>query len=289
MSPPRRTLAAPARVEGLGLFTGSPCAVTFEPADAGAGLALATAGWNNPCPATIAHLSAAPVHPVFTQIPARCPSVGPHDTPPIATVEHALAALAGLGITDATLTVEGPEIPIDDGSALAFVDAIAAAGLRDLNGTIEPITPTQAITVERDGARITIEPADTVSYEYRLAFDDPANVPVSAQSAAWSGGPEDFAASIAPARTFSLAREAAQMQAMGLFTAFTPADLLVIDDAGNPIDNAWRFDTEPARHKLLDLVGDLALAGAPIRAKITAERSGHALNHEAARRLAQLL
>ncbi|MEQ8768942.1 MAG: UDP-3-O-acyl-N-acetylglucosamine deacetylase [Phycisphaerales bacterium] len=275
-----RTIAAPATISGRGLFTGAPASVTIEPAAAGAGLALACDAWSSPCPLTIANRSTVPVHPVFDQVPPRCTSVGPEGTPPIATVEHALAALAGLGITDATLRVSGPEIPIDDGSARAFVAAIREAGVQDLNTPASPVTVPDTIEVERNGATITIAPADAPRFEYHLEFDAP--VTIAPQHAAWDGDPDDFAANIAPARTFSFVREVEPLRALGLFASFTPADLLVIDDAGAPVDNELRVPDEFARHKLLDLIGDLALAGVPLCAHVVARRSGHVLNHDAA-------
>ncbi len=285
MKSPSRTIAAPATVAGRGLFTGAPASVTIEPAAAGSGLGLACDAWASPCPLSIENRSSVPVHPVFDQIPARCTSVGPEGTPPIATVEHALAALAGLGITDATLRVSGPELPIDDGSARAFVAAIRDAGVQDTDTPAAPVTVPDTIEIERNGATITIAPADTPRFEYHLEFDAP--VAIAAQHAVWEGDPDDFAASIAPARTFSFVREVEPLRALGLFSAFTPADLLVIDDAGAPVENELRMPDEFARHKLLDLIGDLALAGVPLCAHVVARRSGHALNHDAAAAIAR--
>ncbi len=280
---PARTIAAPATITGYGLFTGAPTSVTIEPAESG--YALACDAWANPCPITTTNRSRVPVHPVFEQLPPRCTSVGPEGSPPIATIEHAVGALAGLGITAAVLRVAGPELPIEDGSAKPFVDAIRAVGTRDLDHPATPVTVAEPITVERDGATITLTPADAPRYEYHLEFDAPVSIPP--QHAAWDGDPDDFATNIAPARTFSFAREVEPLRALGLFTRFTPADLLVIDDAGTPIDNELRTPDEFARHKLLDLIGDLALAGVPLCAHVVARRSGHALNHEAADAIAR--
>lgn len=279
MTVPARTIATPAAITGRGLFTGAESSVTIEPAEPGSGLALATDAWPEPCPLAIAHKSSVPVHPVFQQLPARCTSIGPDAAPPVATVEHALAALAGLGITDATLRVAGPELPIDDGSAKVFAAAIQAAGAREIGDTA-PITVERPIEVEHNGATISIAPAASPHYEYLLEFDAP--VRIAPQHAEWRGDAGDFATNIAPARTFSFVREVEPLRALGLFTQFTPADLLVIDDDGAPVENELRFENEFARHKLLDLIGDLALAGVPLCAHVVARRSGHALNHDAA-------
>ena len=212
----------------------------------------------------------------------RCTSVG-DNTGSVATIEHILSALAGLGVTDATIKVdsESPhaEIPIVDGSALPFVDAILAAGIRTLDTTIEPIVVRETIEVHDGNSSIVIEPSDSTSYTYHIDY---ADSPIGMSSVSWLDDRDEYATSIAPARTFSLEHEANQMHAAGLFTHLTPQDMLVIGDDG-PIDNAYRLNEECARHKLLDLIGDLALVGAPIIANINANQSGHALAHDAAR------
>lgn len=281
---PRRTLASEARVAGRGLFTGVPVAVVFGPGREGGqdGLVFVVNGVR--IPATIGHLSARPVIPAFASMPPRHTVLAEGDARAI-TVEHALAALAGLGITDADITIEGgEELPIGDGSAGAFVSAIASAGLRDTGGGIEPVRIGGRIVVEDGrGGTITAEPGDGIEYVYEMDYAGASAL--RRQSARWSGDAASFTGGVAPARTFSLRREAEQMRALGLFASFTPRDLLVLDDDGTPIDNTLRYDDEPARHKLLDLIGDLTLAGAPVVGRITASRSGHALAHELVRRL----
>ena len=156
--------------------------------------------------------------------------------------------------------------------------------MKPLDAPIEPITPSRPLRVESEdaGASITIEPSDTPSYTYTLDYGPDS--PIAPATAHWAGDPDRFEHEIAPARTFCLEREAQAMRQLGLFEHLSPQDMLVFGPRG-PIDNTLRFPDEPARHKLLDLIGDLALAGRPIRAKITAVRSGHALNHAAARAL----
>ena len=132
-------------------------------------------------------------------------------------------------------------------------------------------------------------PHSSSSYSYELDYGPGA--PVQAATVSWAGDAGDFLARVAPARTFSLAREVEQMHALGLFTGFTPADLLVIGDDGNAIDNELHSADEPALHKLLDLIGDLALAtgGRPLHAKVAAVRTGHRMHHDAARAIAAQL
>ncbi len=282
----RRTVQSPARVQGRGLFTGADAVATIRPG--GDGLAFLAGGER--IPARAAFLSDEPVVPAFAQMPPRH-TVLASGGARVITTEHALAALVGLGVTDAEIVLEGGssagwELPIGDGSALAFVRAIGQAGLTDL-GDAEPLLITEVITVEDGrGGMIVAEPAAVPDYSYLLDYGDSG--PLAKQTARWSGDAGAFADAVAPARTFSFAAEVEPMRALGLFEGFTPTDLLVLGDDGKSIDNELRFDDEPARHKLLDLIGDLALVGRPIVGRIAAYRSGHALNHAMARRLAAL-
>lgn len=293
-APTRTTLRAPATLSGLGLFSAKPCELTIHPADAGTGIVLVNRG--RQIRAHIDHLSMRPVHSAFAQLKPRCTCLG-DERASVSTVEHLMSALTGLGITDArieinTSTPDDPkdsdtgdnepshaEVPILDGSAVAFVDAITAAGLVPLDAPIEPIRVRQTIVVRDGDASITVEPAASPSYHYTL--DYPGSVPPTA-TVRWDGDREDYTRSIAPARTFCLAHEAAAMRDLGLFSHLTTRDMLVIGEDG-PIDNRYRLDDECARHKLLDLIGDMALAGPALVAKVTGVRSGHALAHEAAR------
>jgi UDP-3-O-acyl-N-acetylglucosamine deacetylase len=122
------------------------------------------------------------------------------------------------------------------------------------------------------------------SYTYELDYGPPTPgvFALGQQRATWDGSATQYASEVAPARTYCLEQEAMVMRSMGLFAHLTPREMLVLGTSG-PIDNALRFDDEPARHKLLDLIGDLALIGAPLQADVVATRSGHALAHEAAR------
>lgn len=284
---PRRTLAAPVRVEGVGVFTGLDTAVRFEPraADAAPGLTIARDG-GEPAPATIENLSHEPVHPIFEAIPSRHTNIAtPGGT--VFTVEHALAALAGLGITDAHLEVTGPELPFLDGSAIGFAEPIIAAGTAELPGVVGPLAPAEPARLASDDGRavIDIAPRDAADAPlWRYELDYAGRIPPC--TASWDGSPAAFIDTIAPARTFALEEEARAMRDAGLFTRFAPDDLLVMGSGGAPIDNALRAENETAAHKLLDLIGDLALAGAPVAAAIHARRSGHALNHAVARALA---
>ena len=292
MTPTRRTLASPAHAEGRGLFTNLPASVTLHPAEPGSGLNVSRAG-EDPILVHISTLSDDVPHPAFQRLPPRCTTLG-LNSGPLFTVEHALSALVGLGITDALLEVTGPELPILDGSAAPFVEAIRAAGLTELDASADPLVVTEELTIADDrGGSVRVTPADDTRYTYHLDYataDASRPAPIPAATATWDATPDDYATNVAPARTYALQSEAEQMHALGLFQHLTPRDMLVIapatkDTHGGPIDNAYRFEGEPARHKLLDLIGDLALVGRPIQAHIAAHRSGHALHHQVARAL----
>ena len=207
--------------------------------------------------------------------------------PVAATVEHVLSALAGMGAWDACIVLEGDEVPIDDGSALAFV-ALARGVGRGLSAHAarpDPIVLRERVEVrDANGAWIVGEPLDGVEYAYELDYGPGA--PIAPSRAVWRGDAGAYEREIAPARTFSLRAEAEAARAAGLFAHLTPAEMVVVGDDGLPMANAWRMEHEPATHKLLDLIGDLALLGRPLHARVTAHKSGHAMTHEFCRRVA---
>lgn len=283
-----RTLAHAASVEGVGLFTARPARITIAPAEQRSGIVFIRADLpGRPViPATVDRAVSEPSRlglPLPT--PVRCTILA--DAPAqayVVTVEHVMSALAGLGVSDARVEVHGPELPACDGSARPFVRAILDAGLVDHEHGPAPIVLTRAITVgSAESGLIVARPCDggSASFRYELDYGPGALIPASAAS--WSPG-DDYAASVAPARTFCLATEAQAMRAVGLLAHLSPRDMLVIGPDG-PVDNEYRFPDEPARHKLLDLIGDVALTGRPVHARITATRTGHLLNHAMARAL----
>lgn len=280
---PRRTLAGAAEVAGVGLFTGKPARVRMLPAAPGAGVMFrrADVAGSPAFPATAERQAAQPAG-----IPARNTILGGAGEGPggtVMTVEHILSALVGCDVTDVLLEVNGPEIPIGDGSAAPFVRAIAVAGVVEHGTPAEPLRIGREIVVEAGAGRIVARPREAAGCSYRYELDYGPGAPIPAQSAAFGAG-DDYGWEVAPARTFCLQAEAKQMQAMGLFTHLSPREMLVIGPGG-PIENSLRFEDEPARHKLLDLIGDLSLVGRPLQVDVVATRAGHALNHAIARAL----
>lgn len=271
----------PAVIEGVGLFSAEPCVCTISPSPIDSGIIFQ---FNNALiPVHPKNISTLPVHPAFAQIPPRCSALTSENAT-IWTVEHILSALAGLNITNARIDLTGREVPIMDGSALPFVEAIRKAGIEHQDTEIEPISINETIRVEQSGSWIEASPSPTPVYEYTIDYG--TNSPIAATTVHWNADSNTYTNAVAPARTFSLKHEADMMHKAGLFTHLSTKDLLVLDDDG-PIDNKLRDAHECGYHKLLDLVGDVALLGKPINAHIRAHKSGHALTHKLVQMIAE--
>jgi UDP-3-O-[3-hydroxymyristoyl] N-acetylglucosamine deacetylase/3-hydroxyacyl-[acyl-carrier-protein] dehydratase len=206
----------------------------------------------------------------------------------VETCEHFLAALVGLGMDNAIVEIDGNELPLGDGSAAPFYEAIAAAGLDAQPVDRTTLVVREAVTIEENGAILVALPSDDDDFHVLYDLDYGSNGHIPRQMETISLQKCDFAADIARARTFSLEHEAGMLWDHGLCRHLTPSEVLVIGPDG-PIDNAYRYENEPARHKLLDLLGDFSLLGAPIRGRIIARRSGHQLNHRMVRELKRQL
>ncbi|MEM8865593.1 MAG: UDP-3-O-acyl-N-acetylglucosamine deacetylase, partial [Planctomycetota bacterium] len=199
-------------------------------------------------------------------------------------VEHILAALFGLGVDNCEVGVTASEMPGCDGSALAFVEAIADAGIQQQALPVQPLVVTEPVRCEDGGKWIEARPpiGEELSVEYNLDYG--ADSSIAPQWAVAEITPMAFATELAPARTFLLEAEAEAIRAQGLAKHVTAQDLLIFGQDG-PIDNQLRYPDECARHKALDVVGDLALAGRPIVGHVVACRSGHRLNADLVRKL----
>ncbi|MBW0166042.1 MAG: UDP-3-O-acyl-N-acetylglucosamine deacetylase [Vulcanococcus sp.] len=191
----------------------------------------------------------------------------------LATVEHLLAALAGVGISSALLLVDGPEIPLMDGSAQPWVEAIAEAGLKPLGPRPAAAPLPGPITLQHGQSFATALPSDCLRLGAAIEFPQAA---IGRQLFSLELTPEAFVEQIAPARTFGFKQQVEQLLAAGLIKGGALDNALVCDGEGwvNP---PLRFADEPVRHKLLDLLGDLALAGLP-QAQVFAFRGSHGLH-----------
>lgn len=274
----QRTISREVSLSGVGLFTGAPGELTFTPADIGAGITFVRRLGEKV--ATIPAM----VHNVLKRPRRTCLKNG---TLHIETVEHCLAALTGLGVTNATVTLSGStsgEIPMGDGSSVAFADVLEDAGVVEQDAEVEPLIIRKPVQVNLGDATLAALPGPTDKLE--IIYDFEAAAPVGRQVFVFHLGEDDFRRDLAPARTFIFEHEAEELKKRGFGGHLTPQDLLVIARDG-PVDNAFRFDNECVRHKVLDLIGDLTLTGRPIFGRLVAHKSGHELNHLMARKLVE--
>jgi UDP-3-O-[3-hydroxymyristoyl] N-acetylglucosamine deacetylase/3-hydroxyacyl-[acyl-carrier-protein] dehydratase len=275
---PQKTIANPASISGRGLFTGAQTTLTFKPAPVGHGIVFVRTDLSRPVriPALVQHVTRRSRRSAI--------KTGPDA---VETIEHCMAAVAGLGLDNLEIEITGGEVPGVDGSCLPFVDALTAAGIVDQPAERQFLTITSPVEVREGSATLIASPptADEFQIFYDLDYGDVE--PIKEQLFAYSLN-GDFPQKIAPARTFVTVAEAEMLRARGLGTHLQPGDVLVLDAAG-PVGTDYRFPNECVRHKVLDLIGDLYLLGCPIKGKIVAYKSGHSLNHAMVRRLTQML
>jgi UDP-3-O-[3-hydroxymyristoyl] N-acetylglucosamine deacetylase len=264
------TLRTTVSIEGVGLHSGHPVRARFRPAPSDHGLIFLRRDHpDRPIPA---RLGTAATFDYATTLK--------HDEVSIGTVEHVLAAAAGVGLDNCLIEIEGPEVPILDGSALPFVRLFHAAGFERQDSRVRPLSLSRAVEVVRGDRRVVYEPDGpglTISYE--IDFPHPI---VGRQDLTFAHRPDDFASQIAPARTFGFAREVEELRRRGLARGGSLQNAVVLDDTGI-ISGPLRFRDEFVRHKILDLLGDLVLLGAPLHGRIHAWKAGHALHIEFAR------
>ena len=267
----RRTLNASITVSGVGIHTGASGRVVLHPAAFGSGIAFRREGVT--LPANFANV-------VDT---SRCTVLGAEGVT-LSTVEHLLSACAGLGITDLLAEVDGPEIPIGDGSAVLWSDAIREAGTTDGDPlTVPTVRETITVSDPKRGSFLAARPSDRFRILTHIAFDHPL---VGGQTASFDSGTDDYAVTVAPARTFGFIEEVEALLKAGLAKggSFENAVVVYPDHYSTPL----RFPDELARHKLLDVLGDLLLAGFGTlpNADIIAIKPSHRLNAAFAAQLA---
>lgn len=287
MAHQQRTISREISLDGPGLFSGEPATLTFAPAERDQGITFVREQDSR-----VTNIAAS-VQNVLKRPRRTCLRNG---TLYVETVEHCLAALSGLGINNAIVKLSGGasgEIPGGDGSSKIFVDAIEEAGIVEQDAPVQPLIIRKPVQVTDRDATLAALPGPTDYLE--IIYDFEADAPLGRQTISFhlrnsngksNGSMDDFATQLAPARTFVFEHEATELRARGLGKHLSPRDLLVISPTG-PIDNAFRFPDECARHKVLDLIGDLYLIGRPIYGRLVAHKSGHALNHQLARKLLQ--
>jgi UDP-3-O-[3-hydroxymyristoyl] N-acetylglucosamine deacetylase len=265
------TLRDDVSVTGIGVHSGLPVTLTLHPAEANTGIVFLRTGIagqpDREIPANVRAVTATEFATVL----------GDHTGPLCSTAEHVLAALSGLGVDNALIEVDGPEVPIMDGSAEPFVAAIEQAGVITLLAPRRYIQVLKPVSVTKDNSFGELRPYGRgFRVEIEIEFDHPL---IGRQALDLDVEPESFRREIARARTFGFMRDVAKLWSAGYALGATFENTLVVTENRVLNPDGVRFADEFVRHKALDAVGDLALAGAPLLGAYRSVRGGHKLNH----------
>jgi UDP-3-O-[3-hydroxymyristoyl] N-acetylglucosamine deacetylase/3-hydroxyacyl-[acyl-carrier-protein] dehydratase len=260
----RNTIGAPASVEGVGLHLGVPCRLTFAPAPSGTGIVFKRTDLPD-APVIRAHVDSAVLTERRTQLGK--------DPISVHTVEHVLAAVGAMELDDLVIELTGPEPPIADGSAKPFLDALKTAGIARQSGSVQYLELREPVRTSDGDAEYEAFPADALDLEVTIEFPHKA---IGRQHGHYRVSPDAFATELAAARTFGFVHEVEALRARGLIRGASIKNAVVLDDAGViGGETTLRWPDEFVRHKALDCVGDLTLAGARVRARIVARKPSH--------------
>lgn len=202
----------------------------------------------------------------------------------VQTIEHLLAAISAFGIDNLMIELDGPEVPILDGSAAPFAELLLEAGIAHQKKTKKVVQVIEPVTVSEKGKYVTISPSSVLEISYKIEFDHPL---ISSQAYSYQHSPENFITEIAPARTFGFLKDVQMLQSMGLARGGSLENAIVIGEEQVLNEGGLRFSDEFVRHKILDLIGDLSLLGMPILGRIEAVCSGHMLHARLIKELLQ--
>ncbi|MEM1105381.1 MAG: UDP-3-O-acyl-N-acetylglucosamine deacetylase [Pseudomonadota bacterium] len=271
------TLSASIQIAGVGVHSGVRACMTMHPAEAGSGIRFRRTDLN-------AELGVIPARGDLVSDVKLGTTLQNSKGAKIAVVEHLLAACAGMGVDNVRIDIDGPEVPIMDGSSAVFCELIAQVGQRAQRRLRRRIRILQGISVEDGQKKASLLPSDERCLSLHACIDFKSRA-IGRQEMALRLRPGLFAKDLAFARTFGFARDVETLQAMGLARGGSLENAVVID--GDEILNpeGLRRQDEFIRHKILDAVGDLFLAGAPIAGRYVADQPGHALNNALVRKL----
>ncbi len=270
MSILQTTLKSPITFEGRGLHTDQPATLSIHPASAEHGI------WFQRTDAK-ARDQLIPARWDAVEHSALCTRLVNEAGVELLTVEHVMAALAGCGVHNALVKVHGPEVPILDGSAIPFVRGIMQRGLRRLSAPVRAYQICQHIAVEDGLARASLSPSDEMRIDFEIDFSDTA---IGRQSLSLSMANGSFARELSDSRTFCRQSDVQAMQANGLALGGKSGENAVVFDGDAVLSpGGLRRHDEPVRHKMLDALGDLALAGAPVIGRYCGARAGHMLTN----------
>ena len=280
MNPSRNqhTLAVSCEVHGRGYWTGKNVRVAIHPASPNTGIRFVRTDLEEPneCKASVEFREEASLRTNLINGDIH-----------LQMVEHLMSALSALEIDNCLIEIDGEELPALDGSSLGYAQALSESGLIIQAAEKRRLVIHENIRIERGSSWVQLSPAlhGETYFEYRLSFDNPT--PIDSQTFGINLTPDRFLREVASARTFVTAEQAAQIRSQGVAGHVTNQDLLVIGEDG-PIENSYRFSDECARHKTLDLIGDLALSGVEFIGRAISYRGGHILNGQVAEKLCEM-
>src|SRR6187549_3651145 len=267
----QRTLRRTVSCTGIGLHSGNKVTLSLKPAPADYGIRFQRSDLGGlEIPATVTHLGGIQYQTGLTR-----------EAVSVETVEHLLAALTALGIDNAIVELNSPEVPIMDGSAAPFVYLLHEAGVKRLQAPRRYLKVLRPISLTQGDKRIALYPSDHFKVTYSISFDHPL---LRHQSRTMRVTEESFVEEIAPARTFGFLKEVEMLRQRGLALGGSLDNAIVLGETG-VLNNALRFEDEFVRHKILDAIGDLSLVGYPVIGHLVAHRAGHALHTAFAARI----
>ena len=274
----QKTIKSEVRISGKGMFGGEEAKVVFRPCPANAGVVFVRTDTQEPVR----------IGAVASNLAERSRRTTiKKGSVSIETIEHCLAAISALEIDNLVVEVAGPEMPAADCSSAEYFKVLKRPGLVEQQSKCREFVITEPVSISAGDASIYALPyaGDGLIVTYDLDYG--GHTGIKRQIFSCRVTPESFEKNLAPARTFLLEAEAKQFQARGLGRHLGPRDILVINSDG-PIKNTFRFDNECVRHKIVDLIGDLALVGRAVSGRVVAYKSGHSLNQQLVRRLYEL-
>jgi UDP-3-O-[3-hydroxymyristoyl] N-acetylglucosamine deacetylase len=270
--PFRTTLARDLTVSGTALHAGVPVTMTLSPASCGQGVLFRRADKAN-----------AAIPALFDRVgETRLGTVIAEEDASVGVIEHLMAAVAGAELDDLTVTLDGPEPPILDGDALSYLHLIEEAGLKPQPAPRTALKIRREVRVADGNAHAALSPAPSLTYDFLLEYDTPA---IGRQHYSFAFSSAAFRELIAPARTFGFLKDLEALNRMNLARGASLDNTLALDESGVVNTDRQRFADEFVRHKILDAVGDMALAGHPLIGRFEGVRSGHGLNNRLLRAL----
>jgi len=271
----QRTLKTQVKTTGVGLHSGAKVEMTLRPAAAGTGILFRRVDLDPPVDI--------PVDPYKVTDTRLCSALTAGDAK-VATVEHLMSALAGLGIDNIVVDLTGPEIPILDGSAAPFVFLLQSAGIEELNAPKQFIRITQPIEVKDGDKWVRLSPYDGFRVDFTIDFDHPV-FDQSGQVVSVDFADTSYIKEVARARTFGFMHEVEMLRNNNLALGGSLDNAIVMDEYRVLNADGLRYDDEFVKHKVLDAIGDFYMIGKPIIGRLEAHKSGHALNNRLLRAL----